>query len=73
VALKDVQINIPFFLFMNFYRWEGIVRPKSILAIGSEGIGLCWVHMDEDIDQFSGFYEHGNELSGSVKGREFLD
>jgi hypothetical protein len=34
--------------------------------------GVDWMHLARDI-AVVGFYEHGNEPSGSIKGREFPD
>jgi hypothetical protein len=35
--------------------------------------GVEWIHLAEDRDQWWAFCERGNELSGSIKGGEFLD
>jgi hypothetical protein len=32
-----------------------------------------WIHLAQDKDQWRGSCEHGNELSGYIKGGEILD
>jgi hypothetical protein len=34
--------------------------------------GVDWMHLAQDRDQWGGSCEHGRELSGSIKGGEFL-
>jgi hypothetical protein len=49
--------------------WEGNVR-MDIGDIGWEGVN--WIHLAQD-GPVAGPCEHGNEPSGSVEVREFLD
>jgi hypothetical protein len=35
--------------------------------------GIDWIDVAQDRDQFEGSYEHGNELSGSIKCSEVLE
>jgi hypothetical protein len=48
------------------HRWDGNIRT-DLREIGSEDVN--WMNLAQDRDQC----EHGNEPSGSIKGREFLD
>jgi len=42
--------------------------------LGKESVeGVSWMHLAQDKDQWWALCEHSNELSGSIKGREFLD
>jgi hypothetical protein len=36
-------------------------------------VGVNWMHLAQYRDQWQYLYEHGNEPSGSIKGREFID
>jgi hypothetical protein len=50
-------------------RWEGDIK-MDFSEIRWEGVD--WIHLARERDQWR-TGEHGNELSGSIKGWEFLD
>jgi hypothetical protein len=52
------------------HRWEGNIRidPREIRWEGVDRINLAL-----NRDQEAGCFEHGNEISRSIKGGEFLD
>jgi hypothetical protein len=51
-------------------RWKVNIKI-DVSEIGWEGVD--WKDLAWDSDQWVGSLEHGNELSGSIKGMEFLD
>jgi len=50
------------------HRWEGNIR-MDLREVEWEGVD--WIHLAQDRDQWW-VLEHGNEPSGSIKGRAFL-
>jgi hypothetical protein len=51
-------------------RWEDNIRIV-LREIGWEGVD--WIHLAKDRYQWRALREHGNELSVSIRGGEFLD
>jgi hypothetical protein len=43
----------------------------DIWETGSQGVR--WIRLVQDRDQWRSVVENGNEISGSIKGGEFLD
>jgi len=52
------------------HRWEDNIRI-DVREIGWECVD--WIYLAQDKGPVAGCCEHGNEPSGSIKGREFLD
>jgi hypothetical protein len=51
-------------------RWEDNITV-DLREIGCEGVD--WSRLAQDRDQWRALCEHGNEISGSIKGGVFLD
>ena len=52
-------------------KWENNIK-MDIQEVGWEG-GKDWIDLAQDKESLRGSCECGNELSGSVKCRKFLD
>jgi len=47
--------------------------PNGPSILGKRWEGVGWMHLAQDRDQWRAVGEHCNEISGSIKGAEFLD